>query len=445
MTMELRQVRSACLLFILASLAPTSRGIVAPVALQPLACSTIQSGMGSFYRWPTANPGMVAPVNVVWNYPVYTNPLQCSFTGLSILMTIPPSFGEVAGFHLGATAIPTASDERYRLTQIAIRKPAQAYSGLGQALTHVMEMVLIHKEVNGNNWANVILPFQVSTNGAEMDIVNPIIAGGQLPSRLGQTGIVMASAVSQLELGPGFDNATFSEFWGTAPAQGCSSKTVNNRFFMRTSTLAIGVDTFEQLSTALQNAAVQDPTQPPETTWTVGTCRNNSGTCVVQKAENMQTKLTTMQKYQSEALTEQRSRKTDLDTKLKELQTHTGPATNASIVAYNAAAAAYTDLKSAASELTSAETNVAQLQLFATEAAGATWDQDAPKSAAASKTPATAFMQQPPESNPSNVIAHGAAFSADTSGQDAAPSVADNLLSRFLAPSRFHGKRRVSV
>jgi len=433
--MELMQASFARLLLILAFLAPVSHAL----SVAPMACTTMTAGMGSFYRWPEANPGMVAPVNIVWNFPVYTNPLHCAFAGKSIQMTVPASFGELAGFHLGTTAIPTSTDERYRLKRIDIRKPAQAYSGLGQALTHVMEMVLIHKQENGERWANVILPFQVSTNGAEMDIINPIIDGTTLPSRIGQTGVVMASAVSELKLSPGFDNATFSEFWGTAPVYGCDSKTVNVRYFMRTTTLSIGVDTFQQLSTALANAPVQDPTPPPETTWTVGTCHNNSGTCVVQKAVNMQVKLTNMKQYRSQALTEQRARKVDLDTKLKDLQAHTGPATNASVVLYDAAAAAFNDLKAAASELTSAQASTAKIQMFATEAAGATWDQDAPKAASA------ALAQMPPKLTPADVIAREAASLADVSGQEAAPSVADSLLSRFLSPGRFGGKRRLSV
>merc|ERR1719321_1358301 len=76
-------------------------------ATQPVACLQIEASMGPFYRWPTANPGMVAPVNLVWNYPTYTSPLNTEFTGKSIQILIPESFGQFAGFHLGTTAIPT--------------------------------------------------------------------------------------------------------------------------------------------------------------------------------------------------------------------------------------------------------------------------------------------------------------------------------------------------
>lgn len=415
-------------LFISTLLASLSHAL--PV--QPMACTAVQSSMGPSYRWPTPNPGMVAPVNVVWNYPVYSNPLRSAFTGKSIQIEIPPSFGEFAGFHLGTTAIPTPTDERYRLTRLDIRKPAQAYSGLGQALSHVMEMVLIHREENGDRWANVILPFQVSTDGAKMDIINPIIDGTKLPSRIGQTGYVMASAVSELKLSPGLDNATFSEFWGTAPAYGCTSKTVNVRYFMRTTALAIGVDTFGQLAGALENAPVQDPTQPPPVTWTIGTCHNSTGACVVKTGENMQLKLANMKTYQSQAITQQRTRKTALDAKLKELQAHTGPATNASIALFDATAAAFNDLKAAASELTSAESSTIQIQAFATEAAASTWDMDAPKAATAA-----AALQVPTMG-----YTHPVVLAEQEAG---VPSVAESLLARFMQPSRFRGKRRVSV
>merc|ERR1719506_1174127 len=141
MTAELRQVAWVCLVFISASLTPVSHSLAQPMASTslmpgstsltpvspsialPIACTSIQSSMGPFYRWPTPNPGMVATVNVVWNYPVYTYPLHAAFTGKSIQIDIPASFGQFAGFHLGKTGIPTATDERFRLTRIDIRKP----------------------------------------------------------------------------------------------------------------------------------------------------------------------------------------------------------------------------------------------------------------------------------------------------------------------------------
>lgn len=109
------------------------------------------------------------------------------------------------------------------------------------ALSHVMEMVLIHKEVNGNTWANVILPFQVSTSGTEVDIINPMIDLTKLPSRVWQSGYVMASATNYMGLEPGLKDAEFSAFWGTAPAAGCPSKTVNVRYLMRTTTVATDI------------------------------------------------------------------------------------------------------------------------------------------------------------------------------------------------------------
>jgi len=323
---------------------------------------------------------MVAPVNLVYNYPTYRNPLVSTYTGKAIQLAIPEDFGQTAGFHLGTTAVPTATDEKYRLVQVSLRKPPQAYTGLGQALSHVLEMVLVHKQSNGANWANIILPFQVSTNGADMDIINPIVDGATLPTSTGMSGYVMTSAVSEMKLSPAFDNTNFSEFWGTAPVSGCTTESVNVRYFMRSNTLAIGVDTFAQMSNALENTPSQEPTEPPASNWIVGTCTNGTGTCQVAAAADLKTQLDNLKQAESQAITEQRTRKADLDTKLAAVQNHTGKATNASIEQYNAAVAAYDDLQAAASELVSAESHVAEVQTFYDDQQKYKWDQNAPAS-----------------------------------------------------------------
>lgn len=365
------------LLFISLLVAPLASG--SPLSVMPVACTEMQASMGSFFRWPTANPGMVAPVLMVFSYPVYKSPLRCSFTGKSIAIDVPPSYGDKAGFHLGTAAIPTKSDERYRLTRIEIRKPPQAYAGLGQALSHVMEMVLVHREENGKRWANIVVPFQVSTSGAELDIINPMINGVNLPSKISQSGYVMASGVSEMALSPGLTKASFSEFWSSAEVAGCKEKSVSVRTFMRTDVLTIGVDTFTQLSTALENTPNQEPTQPPKATWLIDTCQNSTGSCKVKKAQDMQAKLASLKKYQSQAVTQQRARKAKLDTKLAQLKNHSGAATKASVDLYDATLAAYNDLKAAASELISAQAHVKKIQAFATEAATAKWNQTMPK------------------------------------------------------------------
>jgi carbonic anhydrase len=96
----------------------------------------------------------------------------------------------------------------------------------------------------------------------------------------------------------------------------------------------------------------------------------------------MQAKLKNLQQYQSQAVSEQRSRKTALDTKLAELKNHTGPATKKSISLYDSSVAAYNDLKAAASQRVSSEANVAEVKTFADEAANSKWDQNAPSKAA---------------------------------------------------------------
>lgn len=359
-------------------------GARAPVV--SAACSNPVIDMGDFYRWPTVNPGMAAPVNVVYNYPVYRQPLRSEFTGKSIKISIPADYGQSAGFHLGTGGAPKGNDEKYRLTSIDIRKPAKAYAGLGQALTHVMEMVLVHKQSNGNGWANIILPFQVSTSGADIDIVDPIIAGVELPDRIGQTGYVVAGGTNELLLGPAFEGESrFSEFWGDAPVSGCpSADKLHARFFMRTNVLTIGVDTFQQLMNALENTPEEQPTMPPGVSWLLGTCANNSATCTLVTPVNVQQKMTELQNFQGKAVSEQRSRKADMDGKLKQLKEHQGqPTTNESIQLFNSAVSAYRDLESAASELVSVKAQLAEMTTFATQAASSHWDMNKPSGAAA--------------------------------------------------------------
>jgi carbonic anhydrase len=347
--------------------------------------------------------------------------LRSSFTGKSILIDIPPSFGQTAGFHLGRSTVPSAHDERYRLTRLEIRKPAQAYSGLGQALSHVMEMVLIHKEENNNRWANVILPFQVSTNGGDFDIINPLVDGVKLPTRIFESGYVMASAVSELRLSPAFENnATFSEFWATAPAAGCPNKNVNVRYLMRTNTLALGVDTFAQLSNALEFAPEQEPVQPPETSWIMGTCKNATGvgasntTCTMLKADNMTHKLEDLKNYQSIAVKEQRARKATLDKVLGQLKEHIGPATPQSIALYETSVASYNSLKAAAEQLASSQSSVAKTGAFAEEADKALFDREAPHAFNGTETAPLSIAAQPGD------VLHGPARGNPTSTTKAA-------------------------
>jgi carbonic anhydrase len=338
------------------------------------------AAMGDFWRWPTPNPGMASPVNVVYNYPVYKSPLAAAFDGKAITIDLPSDYGAEAGFFLGTSGIAAASDEKYGLTRLEIRKPAKAYAGLGQALPHVMEMVAIHRGQNVNNWANVVIPFQVSTSGRDMDIIGAAINGEELPNRIGQTGHVLKSAVNQLILEPAFANATFSEFWGKAPVAGCASATnLDVRYFLRSQVLAIGVDTFQQLSDALEDVAEEEPVEPKVVSWLIGTCQTNVSKCELVTPKDMNAELAELQKSQGQAVSEQRAKKADLDSKLALLQANQGmPATPASIQEYNDASAAFDELHNAAMELTSVTAQVSTATQQAQQASSNTWDENKP-------------------------------------------------------------------
>lgn len=128
---------------------------------------------------------------------------------------------------------------------------------------------------------------------------------------------------------------------------------------------------------------------PPAVSWLLATCANNSAPseCTLAPKKDVQAELKTLQDFQGKAVSEQRSRKADMDNKLKQLKAHQGQApTNESIQLYNSAVAAYQDLQSAASELVSVKAQVAEMTKFATQAAASHWDMNKPSGAAAVST-----------------------------------------------------------
>jgi carbonic anhydrase len=353
-------------------------------ALVPLACQEGYklASMGSSYSWPQQNPGLVAPKAVVWDYPAYSEPLACSYTGKSLAVEIPASVGEKNHFHLGTSSTAEATDEKYILARLEIRKPAQAYAGVGQQLSHVMEMVMIHKQddptsADKKRWANIILPFQVSTSGAAVDIIGMMINGVNLPGRIGESGIILSSASGKMDFAPGFKDATFSEFWGTAPDAGCETSTENVRYFMRNDVLTIGLDTFDQLAIALQSVPAQEPSLSPKITWIVGTCAHDAD-CVLPTPKNLEAQVDALKIALAEAQQLQSTSLKALEPKLAELAAHTGAADQESIALFNEALTLYNQLKNAAAMLESSKTQLAQAEAWLKEQVDEKFDSDAP-------------------------------------------------------------------
>jgi carbonic anhydrase len=315
----------------------------------------------------------------MWNYEVYTNPMPSRLERMSLVIDVPASYGQKTGFHFTTPANANAKGgERYRLEKIHFRKPAVAYAGLGQALNHVLEMVLVHKQMDGTYWANVILPFQVTTDGAAIDLINPMISNQALPSRVGELTYLLKTATSQMDLVPAFQNATFSTFWGTAADEGCPTNKSNVRYFMRTGVLFVGVDTFKALSKVLDNSPTMDPTAPPAVTWVVSTCKNGTKCEILKEKVPLATKLQNSENAKTAALNMQNARKANLTTLIANLSNHKGPATNSSISMFQKAVVAYQDLKAAQSRYLSAVQQVNKYQKEENEVKSAKWDSDKP-------------------------------------------------------------------
>jgi carbonic anhydrase len=104
----------------------------------------------------------------------------------------------------------------------------------------------------------------------------------------------------------------------------------------------------------------------------------DSGKCEPLQAKNLAAKLSELEQYRSQAITEQRARKTDLDEKLKPVQNHTGPATDKSIANFRAAVVAYNDLKAANSEFTSVQSQISEVQQQVNVAKANKWSMTPP-------------------------------------------------------------------
>jgi len=251
-----------------------------------------------------------------------------------------------------------------------------------------MEMVMIHKQANPTSadktrWANIILPFQVSTSGAAVDIIGLLVNGVNLPGRIGESGIILSSASGKMDFAPVFKDATFSEFWGTAPDAGCETSTENVRYFMRSDVLTIGLDTFDQLAIALQSVPAQEPSLPPQITWIVPTCAHDADcgdleAAKTQAKKDLQAKVTDLTAAVKQAKELQDTTLKALEPKLDELAAHTGAADQESIALFNEALTLYNQLKNAAAMLESSKTQLAQAEAWLKESDGSTFDSDAP-------------------------------------------------------------------
>jgi len=294
-----------------------------------------------------------------------------------------PSIFE-GGFILNASsAVGGSGDEfeteAYVLRRIEIRKPGRNPPGRGQVLPHVLEAALVHQQVNGPHWANVVVGFDVlPAADPELDVLTPLVAGQpELPSTHGDRRPLLMR--DELDLNVIFYNATFLSFWSELPTTcGASTPDVNARFLMRSAVLPIASNTFNSLLLALQSVPDSPPVDSPAVAWHMQACASGS-TCTRHSAPDSQAELTQAETLQSQAVMELRERRQLLDVALNELENGT-----ASTGAYRTAVSARDDLRSAEAELSSVRRRVDLLTEQTAVVSSAAWDSHRPQTNATS-------------------------------------------------------------
>lgn len=326
---------------------------------------------GSSYRWPVENKGLVAPIQPEFSYMEYGAPIQAFLTESSISMQLPSDF--LGGFvleELLASNI-TVSPEAYRLVRIEVRKAGKNVPGRAQQLQHGLEVALVHEEVGGDRWANVVVGVEVD-GGADpdLDILTPMLRGSSLPSRVGDEGRLFSNPGSVMDVNLLWYNATFLHFWGKLQTD-CGAM-VDTRFFMRTAAIPTIQATYDTLLRALQLAPEVAPLLASDDAWLVQACPSGS-TCARLMPQDPAKDLAHYQQMQSIAVQELRERRQALDDALGDLEINKKGALEMSYSARN-------DLRSAESQLQSLMDQVSLMKDQAALVNEALWDSQAPGS-----------------------------------------------------------------
>lgn len=324
---------------------------------------------GSSYRWPLENKGLVAPVQVEFSYMEYGAPIQALLTQSSISMQLPGDY--LGGFVLEeflASNI-TVSPEAYRLVRIEIRKPGKNVPGHLQQLPHGLEVALVHQEVGGDRWANVVVGVEVVSGAdSDVDLLTPMLTGSSMPARIGDSGILFSNPGSIMDLNPVWYNATFLHFWGKLPTD-CGAL-ADTRFFMRTATMPTIQATYDTLLRALQLSPDAAPLVASDDAWLVQACPSGS-TCARLTPLDPAKDLAQYQQMQSIAVQELRERRHILDDALGDLEIQKKGA-------LERAYSARDDLRSAESQLQSLTDKVSSMKTQAALVGSSVWDSKAP-------------------------------------------------------------------
>eukprot|EP00747_Dinoflagellata_sp_TGD_P162223 gnl/TRDRNA2_/TRDRNA2_179585_c0_seq1.p1 gnl/TRDRNA2_/TRDRNA2_179585_c0~~gnl/TRDRNA2_/TRDRNA2_179585_c0_seq1.p1 ORF type:complete len:655 (-),score=88.58 gnl/TRDRNA2_/TRDRNA2_179585_c0_seq1:150-2114(-) len=336
--------------------------------------STPMAAGGKSYRWPVQNPALTAPVSVVFNYQQYSAPLHVEHMGQSLRIEMPPNF--VGGFKLQRNgSMPDNSTEVYTLKHIEIRKPGKVPEG-GQVLSHAVEAALVHKQVNGHYWANVVIPFDVA-NTVNIDMLSPLVDGANMPKTKGDIEPVLLAANQCLDLNNVLQGADFFSYWTTLPTtcDGGDTSTVNARQLLRNATITTSPTTYNSLLQAFHSMFDEPPLDSPKITWLMGSCRTTDTACLTKKPEDLTTELAAAQKVLQNAIKDEQDHKALVDEALTNFSKNVSGA-------YEVAVAARKELEASVAMASNAQSKYDELNSWVQAAKGQTFDQFRPASSA---------------------------------------------------------------
>jgi len=341
------------------------------------ACAGAAEATSGFsYKWPHSNPALVAPVTVRFHYDSYRAPLSAAYTGSSLSLRAPIDFE--GGFSIADKDGKTV--EQYSLHSIEVRMPGKVPEGSTQVLGHALEAALLHRETSGKgHWATVVVPFKAEQQASD-DMLTAIFGapGTKLPSKAGGAEhALLGGSAFPLDLNRVWQNTTFYEFWVDLPMacdeQAVQGETIRARQFMRSASVGTTQATLMAVSNALSQSSSGTPMQPSKLAWSVAGCPKVSAECAPLQPADLTRKLLRAQKLQSLAVKNLRTRKSDMDSILAELDKN-----NTVAGLYQRAVSARDGLKDAHAELQAIMRTVAALTDQQDTARTAVWDSDAP-------------------------------------------------------------------
>lgn len=384
------------------------------------ACAgAVEATSGFSYKWPHSNPALVAPVTTRFHYDSYKAPLSAEYTGSSLSLKAPIDF--VGGFDVADKNGKTV--EQYSLHSIEVRMPGKGPQGSTQVLGHALEAALLHKETSGKGyWATVVVPFKAEQQASD-DMLTALFGapGTKLPSETSNAEhALLGGSAFPLDLNTVWQGTTFYEFWVELPLS-CDERategdTISARQFMRNASVGTTQATLMAVTSALSQSSSGTPMQPSKLAWSVAGCPKGAAECAPLRPADLAPKLLRAQKLQSAAVKNLRTRKSDMDSILVELDK-----SNTAGGLYQRAVSARDGLKAAQAELQAIMHTVAALTDQQNSAKTAVWDSDAPGAGSTNDTElepanATLLMQAPAAEKALEVGAKTAVWGSDAPG-----------------------------